>query len=70
MAGSIGGVTVGNNWIRNNPDLIYPDNHELMSDSELLEALKMFMHPNDMNDIMFELRARDLAKKAIEKATT
>jgi hypothetical protein len=32
MRGSIGGVTVNNNWLRNNPDLLYPENHENMSD--------------------------------------
>jgi len=36
---------------------------------ELLEALKMLMHPNDMNDISFELRARKMAKETIKKAT-
>ncbi len=38
--GSIGGVTVGDGWLRNNPDLAYPDGHESMSDAELKDALK------------------------------
>lgn len=41
MRGSIGGVTVGNGWMRNNPDLIYPENHENMDDATLKEALKV-----------------------------
>jgi hypothetical protein len=38
--GSIGGVTVGNAWMFNNPDLDYPDGHETMSDETLSAALK------------------------------
>ena len=34
-----GGVTTGNSWLRNNPDLAYPDDHENMSDSELMAAI-------------------------------
>ena len=37
---SVGGVTVGNAWLRNNPGLDYPDDHESMSDSDLKLALK------------------------------
>jgi hypothetical protein len=37
--GSFGGVTVGNGWMRNNPDLVYPDGHELMDDATLGAAL-------------------------------
>ncbi len=38
--GSIGGVTVGDGWLRNNPDLDYPEGHASMSDPELKAALK------------------------------
>lgn len=41
MRGSIGGVTVGNGWMRNNPDLVYPENHENMDDATLREALRV-----------------------------
>ena len=41
MRGSIGGVTVGNGWLRNNPDLVYPEDHESMTDAELKEAVKV-----------------------------
>lgn len=34
------GVTTGNSWMYNNPDLIYPDNHEMMSPAELRDALR------------------------------
>lgn len=37
--GSIGGVTVGNAWMRNNPDLLYPAGHEQMDDATLLKAI-------------------------------
>lgn len=39
--GSIGGVTVGDSWLRNNPDLDYPEGHNFMSDAELKNALKV-----------------------------
>ncbi len=39
-ARSVGGVTVGNAWLRNNPDLVYPVGHEDMSDEELEIALR------------------------------
>ena len=39
--GSIGGVTVGDGWLRNNPDLAYPEGHDFMSDAELKEALRV-----------------------------
>jgi len=41
----------------------------IASAPELLEALQMLMHPNDMNNIEFELKARKLAQQAINKAT-
>jgi hypothetical protein len=31
--GSVGGVTMGNGWLRNNPDLNYPEGHEQMDDA-------------------------------------
>jgi len=37
--GSIGGVTVGNAWMYNNPCLRYPEGHESMDEDELAEAL-------------------------------
>lgn len=37
--GSIGGVTVGDGWLRNNPDLDYPEGHEFMSDEELKQVV-------------------------------
>lgn len=37
--GSIGGITVGNAWMRNNPDLLYPEGHEQMDDATLLKAI-------------------------------
>ncbi len=45
--GSIGGVTVGNNWVRNNPDLAYPDHltpevMQGMSNEEILRDLNEF----------------------------
>jgi hypothetical protein len=40
-ARSVGGVTVGRSWLRNNPDLAYPEGHERMSDNELEEALRV-----------------------------
>ncbi|MCY9865049.1 hypothetical protein OTK49_21255 [Vibrio coralliirubri] len=39
IRGSVGGVTVGNQWMRNNPDLVYPEGHEDMDDATLLEAI-------------------------------
>lgn len=39
MRGSVGGVTTGNSWLGNNPELAYPDGHENMSDSELMNAI-------------------------------
>lgn len=41
----------------------------IASAPELLEALIMLMHPNDMNDFNFANRAREKAKNAINKAT-
>jgi hypothetical protein len=40
-ARSVSGITVGNSWLRNNPDLAYPDDHDNMSDKELEEALRV-----------------------------
>jgi hypothetical protein len=40
MRGSICGVTIGNGWMYNNPELVYPEGHELMSPAELRDALK------------------------------
>jgi hypothetical protein len=37
--GSVGGVTMGNGWLRNNPDLNYPEGHEQMDDATLAAAL-------------------------------
>ena len=39
MCERIGGITVGNGWMRNNPKLVYPDGHEVMSDKELRKHL-------------------------------
>jgi len=39
MRGSYCGVTVGNGWMYNNPDLIYPEGHEFMNPNELRSAL-------------------------------
>ncbi len=49
--GSIGGVTVGNNWVRNNPDLVYPEHLTLesmqgMSNEEILRELNEFNKDN------------------------
>jgi len=41
MRGSIGGVTVGNAWMRNNPCLQYPEGHENMDEDTLADALKV-----------------------------
>jgi hypothetical protein len=41
MRGSFGGVTLGNGWLRNNPELDYPDGHEDMTDNDLKSALKV-----------------------------
>ena len=40
---SIGGITVGNGWMRNNPDLIYPEgvDCDALSDEELLKHIKI-----------------------------
>lgn len=38
---SIGGVTIGDSWLRNNPNLNYPEGHEFMTDSQLKAALKV-----------------------------
>lgn len=38
--GRIGGISLGNGWIRNNPDLAYPDGHEKMDDATLMKHLK------------------------------
>lgn len=40
MRGSIGGVTVGNGWMYNNPELVYPEGHEDMDERELEQALR------------------------------
>lgn len=40
-ARSVGGVTVGNAWLRNNPNLRYPEGHEQMSDNEIEAALRV-----------------------------
>lgn len=39
MRGSYCGVTIGNGWMREDPELIYPEKHEQMSDIELHDAL-------------------------------
>jgi len=39
MKRSIGGIIVGNGWLRNNPDLLYPEGHESMDDETLKKAL-------------------------------
>lgn len=38
---SIGGVTTGNSWLFNNPDLAYPEGHLSMDDDDLRLALKI-----------------------------
>ena len=38
---SIGGVTTGNSWLFNNPDLAYPEGHLKMSENELRLSLKV-----------------------------
>lgn len=40
MVRSIGGITVGNSWMRNNPDIAYPDGHEDMDDATLEKAIR------------------------------
>lgn len=35
------GVTIGNAWLRDNPDLVYPINHQLMSDAELEKKIRV-----------------------------
>ena len=48
---SIGGVTTGNGWLYNNPDLGYPEGHESMAEAELMEALKSdFVEELEMNN--------------------
>ena len=37
--GSIGGVTVGNGWMYNNPCLRYPDNFDDMDEEEQRKSL-------------------------------
>ena len=44
---SIGGVTVGNSWMYNNPCLRYPEGHESMSEAELNDALKVDFSDED-----------------------
>ena len=39
-ARSVGGITVGRSWLRNNPNLDYPEGHESMTDDELELALR------------------------------
>lgn len=41
--GSVGGVTIAGSksWMRNNPEIDYPDNHEEMTDDDLYEAIKL-----------------------------
>lgn len=51
--GSIGGVTVGNAWMRNNPDIAYPENHEDMDDETLLAAITT-KQPTGYDDEWFE----------------
>lgn len=46
--GSIGGVTVGNGWMYNNPDLIYPDGFEGMDEQEQRQSL---MDVDDLDEI-------------------
>ncbi len=41
MTRSIGGITVGNGWLRNNPDIDYPEGHEKMDDEELRKAISV-----------------------------
>lgn len=38
--GSIGGITISNAWMRNNPELQYPEGHEEMDDATLSRALQ------------------------------
>lgn len=48
----------------------YEANAKLIASApELLEALIMLMHPNDMNDVNFANRAREKAKNLINKVT-
>ena len=47
--GSIGGVTVGNGWMYNNPCLRYPEGHESMSEQELEMALREDDRHNELN---------------------
>lgn len=51
--GSIGGVTVGSAWVRNNPELVYPEGHEDMTDEQLELALRVDPIEKDV-DIFLE----------------
>ncbi len=59
---SIGGITIGNSWLRNNPNLRYPEGHEFMTDSELKAALR-FDYPEPPIAAMLSPKSNQSRKK-------
>ena len=56
--GSIGGVTVDKSWMYNNPDLRYPEGHELMNEKELEQALRVDFYEQPKRQAQRKTRKR------------
>ncbi|WP_415912214.1 hypothetical protein [Neptuniibacter sp. QD37_11] len=58
--GSVGGVTINNNWMYDNPDLAYPEGHKDMSEEQLRKALRAGPRPE-----LFDFKTLDDALKKL-----
>ncbi|MGR5368416.1 hypothetical protein [Photobacterium damselae] len=66
MRDSYCGITTGNGWMRNNPDLLYPEKHENMTDAELYNALHI--KPRGCNGIITIGTLKDIVERSLLKA--